>query len=214
MAAVNTLPVMALVWLPIDDKLLDASLGFAAASWERADLDVSWAAAGWYMPGSGSLADGLFDEFEQRQSTGDRFVSIGLSADCTSIVAVTIEFATFVDPDEDDEDEPLVTPDKLDVGWSGLPEGTRADFDEVWRAAVATVTERLGPPTVAGMHDAQWHHAIWRVGEVLVALVQGEHMDTYGFWDEAPLWIVAGSRSTKWKRRRSALSTRAIERSP
>ena len=181
---------MALVWLAIDDKLLDAALGFAAAPWERDELDASWAAAGWYVPGSGSLADGLFDDLEQRQSTGDRFVSIGLNADCTSIVAVTVEFATFVDSAEDDEDEPLVSRDKLDVGWAGLPEGTRADFDEVWRAAVETVTGRLGPPAVAGTHDEQWHHAIWRVGDVLVALMQGEHIDTYGLWDEAALWIV------------------------
>jgi hypothetical protein len=181
---------MALVWLPIDDRLLDAALGFAAASWERDDLDASWAATGWDVPASDSVADDLFDDLEQRQWTGDRLVDIGLDADGTSIVAVTIEFATFLDPDEDDDSEPLVEPDKLERGWSGLPDGTRADFDGVWRAAVDTVTERLGAPAVVGMHDAQWHHAIWRVGDALIALVQGEHMDTYGFWDEAALWIV------------------------
>lgn len=186
----HSLPVMALMWLPIDDRLLDAALGFAAASWERDDLDASWAAAGWYVPQGGSIAADLFDEFEQRQWTGDRMVDIGLNADGTSIVAVTIEFATFVDPEEDDDGEPMVTPDKLELGWSALPDGTRADFDEVWLAAAETVTRRLGPPAVTGRHDPQWHHAIWRVGGVLLALVQGEHMDTYGFWDEAALWIV------------------------
>lgn len=178
---------MALVWLAIDEKLLDAALVFAAASWEREDLDASWTAAGWHLPESGSVAGDLFDQLEQRQWTGDRLMSVGLAADRESVVAVTIEFATFVDPDEDDEDDPLVTDDK---GWSGLPEGTRADFDGTWHAAVKTVTARLGPPEVTGMHDEHWHHAVWRVGETLLALVQGEHIDTYGSWDEAALWLV------------------------
>ncbi|MGB3439816.1 MAG: hypothetical protein WBA97_13800 [Actinophytocola sp.] len=177
---------MALVWLPIDEKLLDAALVFASASWERADLDASWVAAGWHVPASGSVADDLFDGLDQRQWTGDRLMTIGLTADCSSIVAVTIEFATFVDP-EDEEDEPLVAEDE---GWSGLPEGTRADFDETWRAGVAAVTTRLGPPEATGMHGEHWQHAVWRVGDALLALVQGEHIDTYGLWDEAALWLV------------------------
>ncbi len=180
---------MAVVWLPVDEKLLDAARGFAAASWRREDLDASWANAGWYVPRSGSVAAEVFDELEQRQSTGDRLVGIGLNADCTSIVGVTIEFAYFVDPDEDD-DEPMVTEERLSAGWSGLPDGTRADFDEVWRTAVGTVAESLGPPEVTGMHDPEWHHAIWRAGDTLIALVQGENIDTYGFWDEAALWLV------------------------
>jgi hypothetical protein len=117
-------------------------------------------------------------------------VDIGLSADCTSIVAVTIEFAIFLDPDEEDDSEPLITPDKLGLGWSGMPDGTRADFDRAWRAAVDTVTERLGAPALVGMHYEHWHHAIWRVDAALLALVQGEHLDTYGLWDEAAMWIV------------------------
>lgn len=180
---------MAVVWLPVDEKLLDAARGFAAASWRREDLDASWVNAGWFVPRSGSVAAEVFDELEQRQWTGDRLVGIGLNADCTSIVAVTIEFAYFVDPDEDD-DEPMVTEERLSAGWSGLPDGTRADFDEVWRTAVGTVAESLGPPEVTGMHDPEWHHAIWRAGDTLIALVQGENIDTYGFWDEAALWLV------------------------
>jgi hypothetical protein len=186
----DTMPDMALVWLPVDEKLLDAAREFAAASWERDDLDASWAAAGWHVPVSGSVAEDIFGGLAQRQWTGDRLISIGLTGDCTTITAVTIEFATFVDPEVDDEDEPLVTEGKLDLGWSGLPGGTRADFDEVWRAAVATVAERLGAPAVTGMHGDQWHHAIWRADDALIALVQGEHFDTYGFWDEAALWLV------------------------
>lgn len=191
-AAVDTVPLMALLWLPIDDRLLDAARGFAAASWERDDLDKSWAATGWDVPARGSVADDLFDEMGQRQWAGVRPITIGLDPDGTSIVAVTIAFATFVDPDEDD-DEPRVTPDDLEAGWSGLPDGTRADFDVVWRAAVDTVTGRLGAPAAVGMHDEHWHHAIWRAGDALLALVQGEHLDTYGFWDEAALWIVPHS---------------------
>jgi hypothetical protein len=181
---------MALVWLPIDDRLLDAALGFAAASWERDELNASWAATGWDVPASGSVADDLFDDLEQRQWAGDRPVDIGLSTDGTSMVAVTIEFATFLDPDEDDDGEPPVAPDKLELGWSGLPNGTRADFDGVWQAAVDTVAKRLGTPAAVGMHYEHWNHAIWHAGDALIALVQGEHIDTYGLWDQAALWIV------------------------
>jgi len=79
-------------------------------------------------------------------------MDIGLDSDCASIVAVTIAFANFVDP------------------------------DDVWRAAVATATGRLGEPAAVGMHDEHWHHAIWRSGDALLALVQGENLDTHGFW--------------------------------
>ena len=178
---------MAVVWLPVDEKLLDAALGFAAASWRRDDLDAAWVGAGWSVPRSGSVAEDVFDGLEQRQWTGDRLVAVGLDGDRTSIVAVTIEVAYFADPDED---EPVVTEERLAAGWSGEPEGTRADFDEVWRTAVDTVAARLGPPDATGMHDTSWHHAIWRSGDALVALVQGENLDTYGFWDEAALWLV------------------------
>jgi hypothetical protein len=138
-----------LLWLPIDDKLLDAARGFAAASWEREDLDESWAATGWKVPACGSVAEALFEKHD-----------------------------------------PLVTPEDLATGWSGQPDETRADYDGVWRAAVDTATGRLGEPAVVGMHDEHWHHAIWRRGDALLALVQGEHLDTYGFWDEAALWLV------------------------
>jgi hypothetical protein len=180
---------MAVVWLPLDEKLLDAARRFAAASWRREDLDAAWVDAGWYVPPSGSVAEDVFDGLEQRQWTGDRLVGVGLNADVTSIVAVTIEFAYFVDPDEDD-DEPMITEERLSAGWSALPDGTRADFDTVWRAAVGTVAESLGPPEVTGRHHTEWHHAVWRAGDTLIALVQGENIDTYGFWDEAALWLV------------------------
>jgi len=128
---------------------------------------------------------------------GDRLVDIGLSADCTSIVAVTVEFATFLDPDKDDDSERIVAPDKLEVGWSGLPDGSRVDFDRVWRAAAETVTDRLGAPAVVDMHGAHWYHAIWRVGDALIALMQGEQMDTYGFWTSRAVDRVApGSRAS------------------
>lgn len=181
---------MALLWLPIDDKLIEAARGFAAASWERADLDASWAATGWTVPRAGAVTTALFDNLEQRQWAGARPITIGLDPDGTSIVGVTISFATFVDPEDDDDDEPMVTAAELESGWSGLPAGTRADFDAVWRAAVDTVTERLGPPEVVGVHHDYWHHAIWRAGDAVLALMQGEHLDTYSFWDEAALWIV------------------------
>jgi hypothetical protein len=181
---------MALVWLPVDDKLLDAAVGFAAASWRRADLDAAWADAGWSVPRSGSVAADVFDELEQRQWTGDRLVVVGLNADSTSIVGVTVQFAYFVDPEDDDGDEPVITDERVEAGWPALPDGTRADFDEVWRTAVGTVAGRLGPPEDTGMHDTEWHHAIWRAGDTLISLVQGENLDTYGYWDEAALWLV------------------------
>ncbi|GAB1511264.1 hypothetical protein [Actinophytocola sp. KF-1] len=178
---------MAVVWLPVDEKLLGAARGFAAASWRRADLDAAWVNAGWYVPPSGSVAADVFDGLEQRQWTGDRLVSIGLNADATSIVAVTVEFAYFA---EDEEEEPVITEERLSAGWSALPHGTRADFDAVWRTAAGTVAEALGPPEVSGTHHDEWHHAIWRAGDTLIAVVQGENIDTYGCWDEAALWLV------------------------
>ena len=182
---------MALVWLPLDDRTIDGIVALAGSSWERAELDGTWSAAGWPSPEGRSLAEEVYGAAEYRFDLDDhRWVSVAMRFDPDEVIGFFLAFATYLDEhDPDDQD----VRDLVSAGaapWSADALATRAEFDARHEEAVARLTAKLGEPNVVGTHDDEWHHAVWRVGDCLVVLAQGENFDTYGMADDACLWVV------------------------
>ncbi|MER5267587.1 hypothetical protein ABTZ99_36370 [Actinosynnema sp. NPDC002837] len=182
---------MALVWLPLDDRTVDGVLALAGSSWARAGLDDAWVAAGWPLPEGRSLAEEVYGAAEYRFDVDDhRWVSVAMRFDPDEVIGFFHAFATYLD-EHDPEDQDVR--DLVSAGvapWSADALATRAEFDARHAEAVARLTDRLGEPHVVGTHDDEWHHAVWRVGDCLVVLAQGENFDLYGMADDACLWLV------------------------
>lgn len=182
---------MALVWLPPDDRAVDGLLALAGSSWGRAELDGTWTAAGWPLPGGRSVAEEVYGAHEYRFDVdGHRSVGVAVRFDPDEVVGFFLPYATYVD--ESDPDDPDVDDLVSAFGepWSADVLATRAEFDARHHEAVALLTARLGAPHTVGRHEDEWHHAVWRVGGCLVVVAQGEDFERYGMADNACLWVV------------------------
>ncbi|NUT47211.1 MAG: hypothetical protein HOV94_07850 [Saccharothrix sp.] len=182
---------MALVWLPLDDRTVEAVVAVAGTSWTRSELDGAWRAAGWPLPSGGSVAAEVFGANEYRFAVDDhRWVGVAMRFDPDEVTGFFLPFATYVDEQDPDDEDVHDLLSAAGPPWSGDPGATRADFDTRHHEAVALLTARLGAPVVVGRHDEEWHHAVWRVGDRLVVLAQGEDFERYGMADNACLWVV------------------------
>ena len=184
-------PRMAMVWLPLDDAAIDSMLIVARSSWAPADLDATWAAAGWTQPAGESVAHLVFTDMNYTLSTGERLVRLGMRFDPDAITSLCVDFATYYPETDlaDPEVADLVSPSRFGR-WSADATATRADFDARYAEALDRLAARLGAPVATGRHSEEWSHAVWRQADVLLVLAQGENFDTYGEMDDACLWAV------------------------
>jgi hypothetical protein len=181
---------MALVWLPLDDRAVDGVVALAGSSWAREELDDAWVAAGWPLPEGRSVAEEVHGAAEYRFDLDDhRSVGVAVRFDPDEVIGFFLAFATYLDehaPDDQDVRDLVSSAG----GWSADALATRDGFDARYHEAVARLTAKLGDPHVVGTHDDEWHHAVWRVGDSLVVVAQGENFDLYGTADDACLWVV------------------------
>lgn len=180
---------MALVWLPLDDRVIDGIVALAGSSWARAELDDAWVAAGWALPDGRSVAEDVFGAAAYTFRAGDVWVRVAMRFDPDEVVGFSLAFATYADDPDDPDVHEIVPPDGVPEPWSVDVSAPRAEFDARYRAAVERMTGKLGEPAAVGRHYEDWHHAVWRVGECLVVVAQGENFDTYGTADDACLWL-------------------------
>ncbi|MBP2336917.1 hypothetical protein JOF41_003095 [Saccharothrix coeruleofusca] len=178
---------MALVWLPLDDETIDRMLVLARSPWTPAELDRTWAATGWALPGGLPLAAQVFDDLTYTFGTGDRLLRLGMRFDPDEITSFSVDFATYSDSADPDAAD-FGGPDALGAGWSVDPDATRADFDARWREGVDAVAARLGDPLI-GRHGRRWHHALWRLRDALVVVAQSESSDDYADVEDALLCV-------------------------
>ncbi|HEU5470236.1 MAG TPA: hypothetical protein VFV67_06255 [Actinophytocola sp.] len=183
---------MAMAWRPFDGAVIDPILALARASWDRADLDATWAAAGWPMPWGRSVATGVFENGDYAFGVGSYVVTLAMRFEpVEEITGFGVAYATLCDEaDVDDPDVREFVSAAVGEGWSGDIGALRPEFDDNWRTALGRLTGRLGQPDVTGTHSPEWRHAVWRLGDRLIALVQGENFDSYGWLDDASLWVL------------------------
>lgn len=168
---------------PLDDATADALLSLAGASWERDDLDASWVAAG--LPAT-PVSWQVHEEMDYRLDAGDRAFVVGVGFDPDRVTAFAVAFAVFLEDTVGEED----FFDHFGPQWAVDADAGRDAFDALFRAGVERVAARLGEPVATGTHDEAWHHAVWRAGDCLLVVAQGEDFDSYGVADDLKLWLV------------------------
>jgi hypothetical protein len=178
-----------MVWCPLDDEAIGAMLAVAEGSWERDGIDRTWCTAGWCPSAAKPVSQLVFDELEDTHGAGERIVRLGMRFDPDVIVGIRSAFATFTDGTDDRRIEELVASVASAPTWRIDRAAARDRFDAVWRAGCRAVADRLGPPTT-GRLGAQWQYAVWRLGDSLLTVHQGEDVESSGTMDAASIGVV------------------------
>jgi hypothetical protein len=180
---------MALLWLPVDDRLVDGMTILARSSWAQEDLDATWRLTSWPEPNGHSLAGQVFGkndyDFMVDERVAERPFGLKMSFNPNHITGFMAAFAVF--DGEMDRTDPDALPADPRNGWQADASAGRARFDEVWAEGCQVLETRLGPPQARGTYfPPPWNYAAWRMGPRLVMLLQGENiLEAYTLYDLA-----------------------------
>ncbi|MGQ0842021.1 hypothetical protein [Actinokineospora sp.] len=197
---------MALKWLLLDDRTVDAVCALASASWEPAELDRTWRRVGW-SDGDKSPADQVFAQYEFMLWSGQHWVRAGMAPDLDRITSLGLDFALYFDPDDRSATLPeaerrrieelaagrllhMVPPSRGFVDPDYRAQDLAEFLDDVEPGDAAAAIPQADPPAPAGQDwlgdgeagraafDGAWRHACGMVSNRLGAPeISGTHFD-------------------------------------
>lgn len=187
---------MALVWLPLDEAIIDSFCILARHPWDRASLDDTWRTSGLHSFSTDSVSDSIYEEMEYLFHVGDRLIRVSVD-DNSKLNAFWTSFCLYYEPEGFDDPslkDFLDTEQLPSIKWQLDKMGQRGEFNARWTEGCSAVEGRLGlAPDLVGVHaqgEENWGHSIWRIGPRLIVVMQGEDIGSYSLYEEAALWVV------------------------
>lgn len=168
---------------PLVPGLVQKLIALAEFPWERASRKVIADRFGWRWSPE-------FDGFE----TGTGHILRPFDPDSTTGPGggFFLDFCLLSDLEDDDPQLDDLAEEWDDLPWRLTPDAGRKAFDANWQSAVNIFTQVLSSPIHSGVDadpEYPWRHAAWRIGDVVLAVAQGDDLVSQSDSEVVSVWL-------------------------